>query len=81
MAYTPNAGDFVVYLCGERPGGIDFARAGAERVGMGQAKRIHTYDDELHERRRRLAIVRPPIDFEAARLAKLQERAKDTRDP
>ena len=48
---------------------------------MGEAARIHTYDDELHERRRRLAIVRPPIDFQAERLKRMQEKSKDTRDP
>jgi len=44
-----------------------------------------TYDDELHERRRRLAVVRTheqePLSFEEARLRRLIERAKDTRDP
>jgi len=53
----------------------------AEHKGMGHAQRIQTYDDNLHERRRRLAIVREPIDFEAARLKKLIEKARDTRDP
>ncbi len=50
---------------------------------MGQAQRIHTYDDDLHDRRRKLATVaaREPIDFEAERLRRLVERAKDTRDP
>lgn len=48
---------------------------------MGHAERIHTYDDELHERRRRLAIVREPIDFEAERLKRLVDRARDPRDP
>ncbi|MCK9520536.1 MAG: hypothetical protein M0R74_16155 [Dehalococcoidia bacterium] len=48
---------------------------------MGEAARILTYDDQLHERRRKLAIVRDPIDFEAERLKRLQERSKDTRDP
>ncbi|HMO54684.1 MAG TPA: hypothetical protein PJ994_09285 [Tepidiformaceae bacterium] len=53
----------------------------ADSVLMGQPQRLHTYDDELHERRRQLAIVRPPIDFEAARLKRLVEKARDTRDP
>lgn len=53
----------------------------AEHSDMGHAERIHTYDDELHERRRRLAIVREPIDFEAERLKRLVDRARDTRDP
>jgi hypothetical protein len=53
---------------------------GAEHVRM-EPERIHTYDDELHQRRRRLAIVRPPIDFQAERLKRLADRAKDTRDP
>jgi hypothetical protein len=48
---------------------------------MGHAQRIHTYDDDLHDRRRQLAIVRPPIDFEAERLKRLVEKARDTRDP
>jgi len=48
---------------------------------MGHPQRIHTYDDELHERRRPLAIVREPIDFEAERLKRLVDRARDTRDP
>jgi hypothetical protein len=48
---------------------------------MGHAARIHTYDDELHERRRQLALVREPIDFEAERLKRLVEKARDTRDP
>jgi len=48
---------------------------------MGEAARIYTYDDELHERRRRLALVRTPIEFEAERLKRLQERCRDTRDP
>jgi len=47
---------------------------------MGHAERIHTYDDELHERRR-LAVVREPIDFEAERLKRLVDRARDTRYP
>jgi len=53
----------------------------AESFDMGQAQRIHTYDDELHERRRRLAIVRPIVDFEEERLKRLREKARDTRDP
>ena len=48
---------------------------------MEQTERIHTYDDELHDRRRRLAVVRQPIDFEAERLKRLLEKARDTRDP
>ena len=48
---------------------------------MAEAERIHTYDDDLHERRRRLAIVRVPIDFEAERLRRLQEKSRDTVDP
>lgn len=48
---------------------------------MGHPQRIHTYDDELHERRRHLAIVREPIDFEAERLKRLVDRTRDTRDP
>jgi hypothetical protein len=48
---------------------------------MGHAQRIHTYDDDLHERRRHLAIVREPIDFETERLRRLVDKARDTRDP
>ncbi len=46
-----------------------------------QPVRIHTYDDDLHDRRRRLAVVREPICFEAARLRRLVEKVRDTRDP
>ena len=46
-----------------------------------EPERMYTYDDELHERRRRLAIIRPPIDFQSERLRRLKDRAKDTRDP
>ena len=53
----------------------------AEYRGMGHSERIHTYDDELNERRRRLAGVREPIDFEAERLKRLVDRARDARDP
>lgn len=53
----------------------------AEPVYMGHPQRIHTYDDDLHERRRHLAVVREPIDFEAERLKRLQERSKDTINP
>jgi len=50
---------------------------------MGHAQRIHTYDDDLHDRRRKLAAAaaREPIDFEAERLKRLVEKTKDTRDP
>ncbi|HEY4670276.1 MAG TPA: hypothetical protein VIH05_10920 [Tepidiformaceae bacterium] len=48
---------------------------------MGHPQRIQTYDDELHERRRRLAAARPPIDFQAERLKRLVEEARQTRDP
>jgi hypothetical protein len=53
----------------------------ADYLYMGHPQRIHTYDDELHDRRRQLAIVRPPIDFEAERLKRMVERLRDTRDP
>ena len=53
----------------------------AESLDMGHPQRVHTYDDELHERRRHLAIVREPLDFEAERLKRLQERSKDTVNP
>jgi hypothetical protein len=48
---------------------------------MGQPERIRTYDDDLHERRRLLAVVREPLDFEAARLRNLQEKSRDTENP
>ena len=48
---------------------------------MAEAERIHTYDDDLHERRRRLALVRVPIDFESERLRRLQEKSRDTMNP
>ena len=53
----------------------------ADNRPMGYPARVQTYDDYLHERRRKFAVVREPIDFEAARLRKLQEKAKDTVDP
>lgn len=52
-----------------------------EYQDMAEAERIHTYDDDLHERRRRLAIVRTPIDFEAERLRRLLEKTRNTLDP
>lgn len=66
-------------LSGKR--GLLFWLEPAEHKDMGHPQRIHTYDDELHERRRHLAIVREPIDFEAERLKRLVDRARDTRDP
>ena len=48
---------------------------------MAQSDRIHTYDDDLHDRRRRFALIREPIDFEAERLKRLLEKSRDTRDP
>jgi hypothetical protein len=56
-------------------------RATVDGTGMGHPQRIHTYDDELHERRRHLAVVREPLDFEAERLRRLQEKSKDTVNP
>jgi hypothetical protein len=53
----------------------------ADSTHMGEAARPLNYDDQLHERRRKLAVVREPLDFEAARLRKLQEKARDTLDP
>ncbi len=53
----------------------------AEHRGMAEAQRVHTYDDDLHERRRHLAIIRPPVDFEAERLRRLREKSRDTIDP
>ena len=55
--------------------------ATAEYPCMGTPQRIHTYDDELHERRRQLAVVREPLDFEAERLKRLIERSRDTVNP
>ncbi len=52
-----------------------------EPIDMGAARPIRNYDDELHERRREMAVVRAPIDFEKKRLQRLQERSRDTRDP
>lgn len=52
-----------------------------EHGGMGTPQRIHTYDDELHERRRHLAVVREPLDFEAERLKRLIDRSRDTTNP
>ncbi|MGE5597449.1 MAG: hypothetical protein ACM3S1_15590 [Hyphomicrobiales bacterium] len=48
---------------------------------MGDALPVWTADDEWHERRKRLRVVRPPIDFEAERLKRLQEKSRDTVDP
>ena len=48
---------------------------------MGHPERLRTYDDDLHERRRHLAIVREPIDFEAERLKRLVEKSRDTSNP
>jgi hypothetical protein len=45
-----------------------------------EPERIYTYDDELQERRRRLAIIRPPIDLHSERLKRMKDRPKDTRD-
>lgn len=53
----------------------------AEHSCMTEAQRIHTYDDDLHERRRRLAVVRVPIDFELERLKRLREKSRDTMNP
>jgi hypothetical protein len=46
-----------------------------------QRDRIPTHDDDLHERRRRLAIVGEPLNFENERLKRLIEKSRDTRDP
>jgi hypothetical protein len=34
-----------------------------------------------HERERRLAIMRPVVEFDVERLKRLQDRMRDTRDP
>ncbi|MEO9255088.1 MAG: hypothetical protein ABI305_06080 [Tepidiformaceae bacterium] len=46
-----------------------------------QPKRIETYDDDRHERRRKFAIVREPTDFQNERLKRLIEKSRDNRDP
>lgn len=46
-----------------------------------QPQRIQTYDDDLHERRRKFAIVREPTDFQNERLKRLIEKSRDNRDP
>lgn len=56
-------------------------RRTVETQSMGHPQRIHTYDDELHERRRHLAIVREPLDFEVERLKRLVEKCRDTVNP
>lgn len=48
---------------------------------MGHPARVRTYDDEWHEKRKHLAVVREPIDFEAERLRRLVEKSRDTVDP
>ena len=52
-----------------------------EHNDMAEPERMYTYDDDLHQRRRRLAIVRPPIDFTSERLKRLVDQSRDTRDP
>jgi hypothetical protein len=42
---------------------------------------LPTHDEDWHERRRRFAVVRVPIDFEAERLKRLQDKARETADP
>ena len=53
----------------------------AESRDMAEVARLRTYDDELHERRRHLAVVREPIDFESERLKRLVEKSRDTANP
>jgi hypothetical protein len=48
---------------------------------MAHPHRLNTYDEELHERRRQLAVVAEPINFEAERLRRLIEKSRDTRNP
>ncbi len=48
---------------------------------MDQSARARTYDDELHDMRRHLAAVREPLDFEAERLKRMRDEARETRDP
>lgn len=61
--------------------GIVRSVGAVEHKYMEHAQRIQTYDDELHERRRHLAVVRTAIDFQAERLKRLVEKARETRDP
>lgn len=51
----------------------------AERKDM-EPERIYTHEDELHERRRRLAIIRPPIDLQSERLKRMKDRPKGKPD-
>lgn len=55
-------------------------RTGEEKK-MAQPERVYTADDWLHDRRRRMAERREPIDFQQERLKQLMERARDTCDP
>jgi hypothetical protein len=50
-----------------------------ERKDM-EPERIYTHEDELRERRRRLAIIRPPIDLQGERLKRMKDRPKDKPD-
>jgi len=56
-------------------------RLSPDDPGVAKQERLWTYDDELHERRRRLSVVREPINFEAERLKRLIERSRRTQDP
>lgn len=60
---------------------FDRLLAAEHKCMAAQPERIHTYDDDLHERRKKFAIVRKPIDFENERLKRLVENSRDTRDP
>lgn len=53
----------------------------SELRDMAEPIRLPLNDDEWHERRRLLAIPRPPLDFEAERLKRLVEKVRATRDP
>jgi hypothetical protein len=48
---------------------------------MAEPARVYTADEWLHDRRRKMAEPREPIDFQQERLKRLQERSRDTRDP
>ena len=52
-----------------------------DSLDMAATARVRTYDDDLHDRRRLLALVREPLDLQEERLKRLVERVRDTRDP
>lgn len=60
---------------------VDIPCTGCPEAIMAEPAHDYTTDDWLHERRRRMALLREPIDFQRERLERLKERAKDTRNP